>query len=71
MAEQLTGLGFKPRQSHVSILLGVTLQWTSISSGGGGGGVVILLGMLYAKETWISSGHLGPWLVCAFTLLLS
>ena len=37
MAEQLTGLGFKPRQSHVSILLGVTLQWTSILSGGGGG----------------------------------
>ena len=70
MAEQLTGLGFKPRQSHVSILLGVTLRWTSISSGGAGG-VVILLGMLCAKETWISSGHLGPWLVCTFTLLLS
>lgn len=39
--------------------------------GRGGGEVVILLGMLHAKETWISSGHLGPWLVCAFTLLLS
>ena len=57
-------------------LLGVTLQWTSIplngaKSGRGGGveGLAILLGMLHAKETRISSGHLGLWLVCAFTSL--
>ena len=30
------------------------------------GGVAILLGMLHAKETRISSGQLGLWLVCAF-----
>ena len=46
----------------------ITLRWTSIPSGGGGGGrVAILLGMLHAKETGISSGHLSLWLVCAFT----
>ena len=42
---------------------GVTLQWTSIPSRGV---VAILLSMLYAKETGISSGRLGLWLVCAF-----
>ena len=31
------------------------------------GGVVILLGMPDAKETGISSGRLGLWLVCVFT----
>ena len=31
------------------------------------GGVVILLGMLHTKETGISSGRLGFWLVCVFT----
>ena len=31
-------------------------------------GVAIFLGMLQAKETGISSGCLGPWLVCTFTL---
>ena len=31
------------------------------------GGVGVLLGMLHATETGISSGRLGPWLVCAFT----
>ena len=31
------------------------------------GGVVILLGMLHTKETQISFGHLGLWLMCAFT----
>ena len=31
------------------------------------GGVAILLGMLHAKETRISCGHLGLWLICAFT----
>ena len=30
-------------------------------------GVAILLGMLHATETGISFGHLGLWLVCAFT----
>ena len=29
----------------------------------------ILLGMLHTKETRISSGHLGLWLMCAFTFL--
>ena len=33
------------------------------------GGVAILPGMLHAKETGISSGRLGLWLVCAFTFL--
>ena len=32
------------------------------------GEVAILLGMLHAKETWISSGRLGLWLMYAFTL---
>ena len=32
-------------------------------------GVAILLGMLYVKETGISSGRLGLWLACAFTFL--
>ena len=56
-------------------LLGVTLRWTSIplsgakSGMGGVEGLAILLGMLHAKETRISSGHLGLWLVCAFTFL--
>ena len=31
-------------------------------------GVAILLGMLHAKETRISCGHLGLWLMCAFTI---
>ena len=31
-------------------------------------GVAIFLGMLKAKETGISSGCLGPWHVCTFTL---
>ena len=31
------------------------------------GDEAILLGMLHAKETGISSGHLSLWLVCAFT----
>ena len=31
------------------------------------GGVAMLLGMLHAKETRISCGHLGLWLMCAFT----
>ena len=31
-------------------------------------GVAIFLGMLQAKETGISSGCLGSWLVCTFTL---
>ena len=30
----------------------------------------ILLGMLHTKETWISSGCLGLWFVCTFTLYL-
>ena len=30
------------------------------------GRVVILLGMVHAKETGISTGHLGLWLVSAF-----
>ena len=42
---------------------GITLQWTSIPSGGG---VAILLGMLHVKETRISSGRMGLWLVCTF-----
>ena len=32
------------------------------------GGVAILLSMLPAKGTGISSGRLGLWLVCTFTL---
>lgn len=48
-------------------LLRVTLRWTSAP---GPGGVAILLGMLHAKETGVSSGRLGPWLVCASTLPL-
>ena len=43
---------------------GVTLRWTCIPSQGG---VAILLGMLHAKETGISSVHLGLLLVCTFT----
>ena len=31
-------------------------------------GVAIFLGMLHAKETEISSGHFGLWLVCAFAI---
>ena len=34
------------------------------------GGIVIFLGMLNAKETGISSGDLGLWLVQAFTFKL-
>ena len=34
------------------------------------GGVSILLGMLHAKETGISFGRLGLWLVCTFTYYL-
>ena len=34
------------------------------------GRVAIFLDMLHAKETRISSGHLGVWLMCAFTLPL-
>ena len=30
---------------------------------------LILLGMLHTKETRISLGHLGLWLMCAFTFL--
>ena len=29
----------------------------------------VLLGMLHTKETRISFGHLGLWLMCAFTFL--
>ena len=45
------------------------LRLTSTPSAGGGGGgrIAILLGRLHAKETVINSGHLGLWLVCAFT----
>ena len=50
----------------VTYCWGVTLRWTSIPSKGE---VAILLGMFHAKETGISSGHLGLWLVCAFTFL--
>ena len=32
------------------------------------GGVAILLGMLHTKESGISSGRLGLWLLCIFTL---
>ena len=42
---------------------GGTLQWTNIPSRGGVG---TLLGMLHVKETGISPGRLGLWLVCAF-----
>ena len=35
------------------------------------GRVAILLGMLYAKETWIRSGRLGLWLLCALTFFIS
>ena len=31
------------------------------------GGSSILLGMVHATETGISSGRVGPWLMCAFT----
>ena len=34
------------------------------------GRVAIFLGMLHAKETGISSGHFGLWLVCAFAIYL-
>ena len=44
---------------------GVTLRWTKHPIQGRG---AILLGMLHAKETGISYGHLGLWLICAFTL---
>ena len=33
------------------------------------GGVAILLGMLHATETGVSSGRMGLWLLCGFTLL--
>ena len=33
-------------------------------------GVAIPLGMLHAKAPGISSGRLGLWLVCAFTLII-
>ena len=57
---------------------GVKMGTSDILPGGGGGnpamewypvqgGVAILLGMLHAKETRISCGHLGLWLMCAFT----
>ena len=48
------GLGFKPRPSHVSILLGLPCSRQSSHPGG----VIILPGMIHAKETWMSSGHL-------------
>ena len=70
------GLGFKPRPSrcflrqetllHFSPLTQV-YKWVAatypIQEG-----VAIFLGMLQAKETGISSGCLGSWLVCTFTL---
>ena len=34
------------------------------------GGVAILLGMLNAKETGMSAGGWGLWLMCAFTFLI-
>ena len=34
------------------------------------GGVAIFLGMLHDKETGISSGHFGLWLVCTFAIYL-
>ena len=34
-----------------------------------GARVTVRLGMFQAKETWISSGRLGLWLVCVFTFL--
>ena len=49
-------------QWHAALGGGVTLQWTSIPSGG----VAILLGMPHVKETRISSGRMGLWLVCTF-----
>ena len=45
---------------------GYPLRWTSIPSRGG---VAILLGILHAKETGISSGRLGVWLV--YTVLVA
>ena len=42
---------------------GVALRWTSIPSRG----VAVLLETLHAKETGISFGRLGLWLVCAVT----
>ena len=54
----------------VTYCWGVTLHWTSIASRGGGG-VAILLGMLHYKETAISSGRLGLWLVCTFNVIYS
>ena len=45
---------------------GVTLRWTRIPYRGE---EAILLCMLHAKETGISSGCLGLWLVCTFTFL--
>ena len=48
------------------MLLGVTLRpamdWHPVQ-----GGVAVLLGMHHAKETEMSSGHLGLWLVCLFS----
>ena len=65
------------------ILLHTFSLYTSVQMGtddilgGGGGGlashpgeVAIILGMLHAKQTRISSGHLGLWLVCAFFTFL-
>ena len=46
---------------------GVTQWWTSISSRRG---VAILLGMLPAKETSITSGHLGLWTIQLFTFYI-
>ena len=45
-----------------NILLGVAMRWTSIPSRGSSN-----TPMFHAKETRISSGHLGLWLMYAFT----
>ena len=63
------GLGFKPCRLRCFFRQGPLLHFVSLHlgvgtsnillGGWGGGGVQLTSKVLHAKETWISSGHLG------------
>ena len=84
MAQRLTprtldvaaGRALKPRPLRCFLRQGTLLHFApphpGVKMGNGDilqGGVAILLGMLHATETGVSSGRVGLWLLCGFTLL--
>ena len=74
------GLGFKPCRLRCFFRQGPLLHFVSLHlgvgtsnillGGWGGGGAQLTSKVLHAKETGISSGHLGFWLACAFPFYL-